>query len=471
MLMTLAEVIDATGGILLNPCMDLSNKVHGVTWDSRSVEKGSLFLALPGEKVDGHDYIASAVRSSAAACLVTREVTRADMAIASELECALIHVPDGMRAIRDIAAAWRDMIPATVVGITGSVGKTTTKDLVCSICSQAFRTVATFGNHNNELGVPATVLSAEKDTEVLVVEMGMRGLGQIADLCSYVKPGVGVITNIGVTHLELLGSQENIARAKGEIVSGLEPGGFALLPGDDAFTPFILDNCPVPEGVGVIRFGRGGDCDVRVTDIEVAENGACRFQLHLPGADPQTVVLSIPGEAAVDDSAAAAAVGYALGITPGDIVEGLLAARTSPMRFETSRSENGALLINDAYNANPDSMRAALTTLSGMKVPGRRIAVLGDMGELGIDEERFHREVGIFAARSNLDKLVCVGRLARHIAEAARSGGMPEDSVLAFDGVGDAVEYLREVVEPTDTVLFKASRSMGLERVVKGLGE
>lgn len=462
-------LLEAQVGTVLTPDLEGHRSLRGVTWDSRQVDADGLFVAIAGERVDGNDHVVSAIDAGASGVLVTREPSTATLAIAEEFDCLVIQVDDAATALKALAARYRATLGARVVGITGSTGKTTTKDLIASVLSTSFRTVATKGNYNNELGVPYTVLSANHDTEALVVEMGMRGQGQLTDLCSYVRPDIAVITNVGVTHMELLGSQDNIALAKGELLAALPADGIAVLNGDDPYTSFLLEHRAPIDGVQVITYGSGVTCDVRAVDVTLSDNAMPCFTLVLPDGSTHTVKLHLPGAHNVMNALAAAAVGFAMGVPSARVVEGLLLARPGAMRLETVSAENGAIIINDAYNANPDSMRAALSTLEKMEVVGRRIAVLGDMGELGDNESGFHREVGVFAARSGIELLICVGDLSRELAQAAMDAGMPAERVVHLRNVAEVLEYLAPQLGRGDVVLVKASRSMGLERVVKGL--
>lgn len=463
-------VITNSGGVNLTPEIDDDDVyMDNLTWDSREVRSGSLFLAMPGERVDGNDYVVPAINAGAKCVLVTRTPDPATLAVAGEFDCAVIQVGDPLAALRSMASVDTLVTSARIVGVTGSTGKTTTKDLIASVLSQSLETVATKGNHNNELGVPATILGIDEHTEALVVEMGMRGRGQITAMCDYVRPSIGVITNVGVTHMELLGSQDNIALAKGELISALPDNGVAVLNGDDPYTGFILEHCAHASSLKVITFGLSEGCDMRATEVHLGTDALPGFNITFPDGAMRMVSLKLPGSHNVYNALAAAAVGFSCGLGHEAIAAGLAAARSGAMRLQTEQASCGATLINDAYNANPDSMRAALSTLQRMDVKGRRIAVLGDMGELGEGEEGFHREVGTFAAGTGLDFLVCVGPLSRAMAEAAVEAGMAQDAVETCDCVEQAVALLSSMLGSDDVVLVKASRSMGLERVVKGL--
>ena len=487
----LAEVVEGT---LVASEADARRVVTGVALDSREVVDGAVFFAFVGEHADGNDFCAAAVEAGAGAVVTTREPSSSLRALAGEFVCPLVVADDAQAALRALAGWWRARLRCVVVGVTGSVGKTTTKDLVAGVLARRYKTHATSGNHNNEIGVPLTILSAPLDTEALVVEMGMRGEGQIASLAELAHPGIGVVTKIGSSHIELLGSREAIARAKGELLASLTPRGTAVVNADDEMTPALLDGAHIADGVRVLRFGLGegvgdtgdagsaGDAggagappDVTARGITFDETACAAFTLEVSGVGSADVTLAVPGLHAVTDALAASAVGVALGLDVTDIAIGLAQVRPAGMRMEVLAAPGGAKIVNDAYNANPESMSAALDTLADMTCSSRRIAVLGDMGELGGLSEELHAGIGERAAQlcaaGRLDALVCVGTLASHIAEGARCGGMPDGAVRFFDTAEEALSHLTGELAcgPGDVVLVKASRFMALERIVEGL--
>lgn len=468
--MTVSDIARVTGGEYVGDEFALRRIVSGLTWDSRTVMPDNVFLAMPGMHVDGNDYLRSAIQRGAGVVICTRPPHDNDVAVAGEFACPLVVVDDGVEALERIAGFWRDKIHAIVIGVTGSTGKTSTKDFLRSVFSQRFKTVATQGNQNNEIGVPATVLAAEEDTEVLIVELGMRGMHQIEHLCGYVKPNIAVVTNVGVSHMELLGTRENIARAKAELLSALPDTGCAILNADDEYTDLLVEVSGLAErGVTTRGFGIDAPCDVRAVNVEYDDDACARFDV-IAGEEPAvSVKLPIAGRHNVLNALAAYAAGMYAGIEPGDIVRGLAEAEPSGMRMDVVHLDGGATIINDAYNANPDSMRASLCTLTTLVGDGRRIAVLGDMGELGDDEYQMHVDVGTFAAKSGIDMLVCVGTLSVGIKAGALAADMDPAKVKSFTGVDEALEFLGRYVQEGDFVLVKASRFMELERIVKGL--
>jgi UDP-N-acetylmuramoyl-tripeptide--D-alanyl-D-alanine ligase len=440
--------------------------VSGLSIDSREVAPGALFLAMSGEHFDGHDYLLAALDAGARALMVTR--TRGDITPAVEaaerLGAAVVRVNDTIAALGAIASWHRNRLTCPVVGITGSTGKTTTKDMLTSVLAQAFRVVATQGNRNNEIGVPLTVLAADPNTEVLVVEMGMRGIGQIAELALIARPTMGLVTNVGMSHIELMHDETYVADAKGELIAALPDEGRAFLNGDDAFSERIAALSRAP----VTRYGLAESCDIRAESIELDEESRASFDVAWHGGR-YPVTLGVPGRHNAYNAIAAAAVALALGISCEQLALGLADARLSAMRMQVFETAGGVTVINDAYNANPVSMRAAVETLAGMRARGRRIAVLGDMAELGSFTELAHFQLGELVARLGIDVLVTAGPRAARIAEGARAAGMSPPAVRQCASVEEASEVLDDLLESGDITLVKASRVMGLERVVEGI--
>lgn len=482
------QILACTGGRFLVEPIDASALYTGISFDSREVQADWLYVALPGERVDGHRFVEEALRKGALGALVTDMPAASAKTLARELGAAIIEVPNTFHAITDIAEAWRGHLCGHVIGITGSTGKTTTKNLVRDVLSAKYRVVATKANQNNELGVPMTLLAADPETEMVVVEMGMRGPGQIAELCRFVRPQWGLVTNVSECHIELLGSMENIAAAKAELLAALPSGtGRAFVNAQDASTDLVLqtaqaarrdvdvytfaglkrDDAPVADGSGAAR-GR-----VWAEEGSLDEEGRPVFMLCAEGfgdeREKALCRLGLHGAHNVANACAAAAIARACGMTLPVIAEALSAAMPESGRQEVMRTRTGCTVINDAYNANPDSMRASLAAFRALPVAGRRYAVLGDMGELGDYARACHESVGTYAAGCELDELICVGELSAHIASAAVEGGMDDAHVSRASTVADVLEALDALLEPGDAVLVKASHFMGLERVVEGL--
>ena len=428
------QVAQAAGGRLVAPAPRPGGPARAVI-DSRAVGAGDLFVGLPGEHVDGGRFAPQALAGGAWGVLVAPEHAEAAQCA---MPGALIAVDDPLLALQRLATAWRRALACQVVGITGSVGKTSTKDILAAMLAQARRTVANRENLNTEIGLPLTVLEAPPDTEALVLEMGMRGPGQIAELTAIAEPDVGLITAVAPVHLELMGSIEAIAAAKAELVAGLRPGGTAVLPAGEALLePHRRDD------VATVTFGPGGDVEElpKGLDLKVAGVG---------GWDPISAHMR-------RNALAALAAARALGVEPS----GALQVALSSFRGQRTHLPGDIVVVNDCYNANPMSMRAALDDLAA-SASGRRVAVLGDMLELGPDEARFHAEVGAHAKAAGVNLLVAVGPRAAHFAD-----GYGE--VVALPDAQAAANTVSGLLQPGDTVLLKASRGVGLELVARAL--
>jgi len=434
--------------------------------DSREVSSGSAFFAMEGERSDGHDFVHAALTGGACIVVVSRadEDVRSAFSGAGRRDSALVLVADTTRALTTLAAYSRSRLSCPVIGVTGSSGKTTTKDFLNAVLATSLKVVATEGNRNNELGVPLTLLRAGRECGAVVVEMATRGRGQIAELCAIVKPTLGLVTNIGTSHIELLGSQEEIASAKGEMLACLPPTGRAFLNADDEWSALLAERSAAP----ITYYGLGERADVLAGDVVSDPRGCVSFVLHAPQGEAP-VTLAVPGRHNAYNAAAAAAVGLHLGLSLSSVVAGLGSAIGSPMRMEVFETAGGVTIVNDAYNANPASMRAAVATLRDMAAEGRRVAVLGDMAELGSLTELAHFRLGEDLAEGGVDLLVTVGPRARRIAEGARAAGLPAEAIAGADDAAGALELVSSLVAPGDVVLVKASRVMGLEAIVEGV--
>ena len=459
--LTAGEIADAVSGTLA--AIDAATTVTDVCVDSRAVPPGSLFVAIRGERADGHDFAAEVVAAGAVAVLSARPLVDA---AGAPLPC--IVVDDPVEALGRLAAdVRRTRLRCTVVAITGSSGKTSTKDLVAAVLSTMGPTVSAAGSFNTEVGVPLTILSADETTEFLVVEMGMRGEGHIAYLVDIARPDVGVVINVGSAHLGMLGSREAIARAKGELVRGLTADDIAILNADD---PLVRDMAATT-AARVVTFGEAPDSDVRATDIRIDDLARPSFTLtDARSGEAKPVSLQFSGEHYVPNALAAATVALCLGGSLEQVADGLRAAEpASRWRMEVSVAPGGFTVVNDSYNANPESMRAALKTLAAMAAGRRTWAVLGEMRELGDDAMVEHDAIGRLAVRLDISRLVCVGEGTRvmHLG-ASNEGSWGEESIHVPD-VDAAIALLAEHVRADDVVLVKASRSIGLERVAEAL--
>jgi len=450
----LADIATAVGGDL-SANTDPDTVVTGVSIDSRSVTTGDLFIALPGERADGNAYAEQALSAGAAGVLGQR----ADFAGA-------VIVEDTQEALGLLAAAVHRRLPDLVtVGMTGSSGKTSTKDLLAAVLSDAAPTVAPAGSANNELGMPLTILSCTPQTRYLVLEMGARGVGHIAYLCSIATPSVGIELNVGSSHVGEFGSREAIAKAKSELVRALDSGSVAVLNADDPLVMAMAKQTPAR----IVTFGESAHADVRISDVTLDELARPRFTLTCDGQSA-AVSLRFAGEHMAANAAAAAAAAINVGIPLADVARSLTTAEPrSRWRMEIHQTDAGVTIINDAYNANPESVRAALKALVAMKVPGRTWAVLGEMLELGEESTELHDAIGRLAVRLDVNRLVAVGSGARPIhLGAAHEGSWGDESAWVEDPQA-ALALLREQLAPGDVVLVKASRSIGLEQIAEGL--
>lgn len=462
--LTVDRLVEILSGEVLIGHGDLM--VNGLATDSRRVEPGNAFVAFPGEFVDGHDYLVPAMERGARALVVTAApgALAAQLEVARERDVTVVRVRGALAAVQALASFHRSRLFCPVIGVTGSTGKTTTKDFITNVVSQGHRVIATEGNQNNELGVPLTVLRAGADTDVLIVEMAMRGQGEIAALARIAQPTAGLVTNVGTSHIERLGSQEAIARAKGELVEAVASEGRVFLNGDDAFSAHLSEL----SSAEVVTYGLSDACDLRAEEVTTDESSLPSFTLITP-IGKREVRLAIPGRHNVYNALAATAVALFLEIPLDDIVYGLETSEPGQMRMQSFETAAGVRVINDAYNANPTSMRAAIETLGDITGAAKRVAVLGDMAELGSLTELAHFRIGEEVARLPIDALVTVGERARRIADGARAEGMDDALIRPCTTTDEAAEVLDDLLEPGDVVLIKASRVMGLERIVEGI--
>ncbi len=458
--MSLQQIASACNGTYVGDDSLLATEVTSVVTDSREVTEGALFIALRGERVDGHRFIPEVFARGAAAVISEEEL--ADPA------GPYIRVTSGPQALADIAAYYRGTLSIPIVGITGSVGKTSTKEMIATVLEQKYRVAKTEGNFNNEIGLPLTLLRIRAEHEVAVVEMGISDFGEMHRLARMTRPDICVLTNIGRCHLENLGDRAGVLRAKSEIFDFLEPDGAIVLNGNDDMLATIGDVrgvhpryylvCDGTEPVGC------GAYFVTADGIENHGLSGMAATLHLPGEDCR-IEEPIPGIHNIYNACAAACVGDLLGLTHAEIVSGIKEARTLAGRANRIEA-GGFFVLDDCYNANPESMRASLAVLAATE--GRRIAVLGDMLELGEDARALHAEVGAYAADCGVDLLFCTGELSEALADAAAAGGL---AARHLDTKKELIEQLLSEVRPGDTVLVKASHGMGFDEVVTALTE
>ena len=454
---TLIKIAEITGGELFGSPNTL---ISEVTTDSRSSVSSSIFAAIVGQRVDGHDFVAQALKSGALASLVSKPVT-GDYILVPKPSFEIDPV---IYALGKLAAFARNELGnINVVGVTGSSGKTSTKDIIGQVLKHSGPTQTSAGSQNNELGLPLTILATDLDVENLVLEMGMRGLGHISYLCQIANPTISVVTNVGQAHIGEVGSIENIAKAKSEIVQGLAPDNWAILNHDD---PNVL-NMRNSTRAQVLTYGLSPDADVRALNVSALADGTHEFDIQIAG-ETAHVHLPLLGEHNVLNALAATAVGIACGMNLSAIVQALSSVSLlSPWRMERSVLASGVTVINDSYNANPESMAAALRALAGIAPSGHSWAVLGPMEELGEISIEQHDAIGRLAVRLDISHLVAVGQKAKALYLGALQEGSWNGESVWFPDFSSACDYIVERVQSPDVLLFKASRSGQFEQLAQ----
>lgn len=469
-MLTLADIFEALTGVRPGTATQV---ITEACIDSRQVIPGALFVALPGERVDGHEFINEAFERGAHIALIQQDlsarfrlvdlrnvVATADLQLPEIPFCLLVE--NSLLALQQVARFWRRKLNLRVIGITGSVGKSTTKEVVAEVLGQRYRTLKNPGNLNNEIGLPLTLLRLGEGHEVAVLEMGFYVPGEIAFLCNLAMPQVGIVTNVGTVHAERAGSQEAIARGKAELVQALPPApeGTAILNYDDPWVRGMAEETRAR----VFFYGLDPQADLWADQVEGLGLEGIRFRLHYQG---ESLYLRVPmiGRHSVHTALRAAAAGLVEGLSWQEIVSGLRLGHTQ-LRLVAVRTESGALILDDTYNASPESTLAALNLLEELE--GYKVAVLGDMLELGPYERQGHELVGVRAAEV-ADELVTVGERARLIADAAQRAGLEARAITVLEDSQQAIEYLRNRLKEGDVVLIKGSRGMRMERIVAAL--
>lgn len=443
--------------------------VTGVTTDSRKAGAGQLFVPLVGEQFDGHEYLEQAVNNGAVAALWQkgRELPEA------LADFPLLIVGDTLLALQRLATAYRSELFVRVIGITGSNGKTTTKDMTAAILGTAYKVHKTEGNLNNHIGLPLTVLQLDEDTEVAVLEMGMSDFGEIELLTKIAQPDAAIITNVGDAHMLQLGSRAGIAKAKLEIALGLSEDGMLLYNGDEPLLEEELGRAILPSGINRRTFGLTERNEWSASDIVISsEQTAFTALFNGTPSGLGTVRIPVPGQHNVSNALAAIAVGRYFGVPAPKIVEGLNNMKLTGMRIQPLEAFNGAKILNDAYNANPTAVRAAIDLVEQLEGYGRKWIVLGDMLELGEEEQELHYGIGAYITPSKADAVLTFGPLSQHTVEGAKSRFSKEAAdayLLHFDDKEELTAWLRNKLEPTDIVLIKGSRGMRMEQIVQAL--
>ncbi|WP_332455192.1 UDP-N-acetylmuramoyl-tripeptide--D-alanyl-D-alanine ligase [Paenibacillus crassostreae] len=458
---TLGEIAMMCGGTVVHH-RDRDKHISGVTTDSRHMTAGSLFVPLVGERFDGHKFAAQGLVEGAGATLWQR-----DHGAFPNPEGAVIAVDDTLEALQRLAKAYLHEIGCKIIGITGSNGKTTTKDMVAALLETTYKVHKTEGNFNNHIGLPLTILGMSEGVDIVVLEMGMSGRGEIEKLSSIAHPDVAIITNIGESHLLQLGSRQEIAAAKLEIVSGMKQGGLLIYNGDEPLIPHVLSESSTVKDLKTFTFGFNSDNDDYPTGMMFHGKGII-FTSYVH----KELGLDLPllGRHNVLNGLAALAVARHFAVSEDNIREGLSHLKLTGMRIEPIVSENGLTVLNDAYNASPTSVKAAIDVLQSMKGYRRKIAVLGDMLELGTQEAEYHTEIGKYITTEKLDLLYTFGPLSSHTAKAAIAN-LHHSTVFAFTDKAELIHHLKENIDCKDIVLVKGSRGMKLEEVVNALIE
>ncbi len=463
-MLTIEEIIKATGGKILHGSYALP--VSGISIDSRTIKDGELFVAIKGDVFDGHNFIDEAVKKGACGVIVQEGHPVSGSMFQNGL---VISVHDTLPALQEIARYHRSKFTLPVIGITGSNGKTTTKEMLWSILSQKFPVLKTDGNLNNHIGVPLTLFRLNSSHQMAIIEMGISERGELTGLCQIAAPDAAVITNIGPTHLEKLGRIENVAEAKGEILKFITSDGSCILNRDDKF----FDVFKAMSSGRIISFGMSSLADVYIeyneTDVEDKSPGSIDFKLICPSGKIN-INMHVIGLHNLYNAACAAAAAHAQGISLADIKAGL--EKFTPVKMRSVVEKVGyTYVINDTYNANPASMVAAIDALKTFRKGKRRFAVIGDMLELGENTIIAHRDLGIYIAGAGVDGLIAVGEFAGYVAEGAAEAGMNENMVRAFNDYPQTLEQIKEWIAEGDIILVKGSRGMRMERIVEGLKE
>ncbi len=438
--------------------------LQGVSTDTRTLAPGMLFIAIRGEKHDAHQFLATAVERGASGLLIERDQTNL---ATLPTHVAILEVDDTTHALGALAAGHRATFAGPVIAITGSNGKTSTKEMCAAILSVAAPCLKNEGNLNNQFGLPLTLLKRSGEQKRLVVEIGMNHVGEIAPLAAIAQPTIAIITNVGSAHLGHMGSREIIAEEKGALIAALATDATAILNADD---PLVMSQAPRTRA-RIVTFGhRTKNADFRAEEIRFEPTGHFRFQLITPQGKRTVRVIGLD-EICISNALAAAAAAQSAGITLEEIECGLAAYRPAHGRMEILHRSDGVTLIDDTYNANPQSMEAALKSVARHKGAQRAIAVLGDMGELGDDAGTAHQALGQLAARLGIDFLIVLGEYAAQVLDAAKAAGFPENHARLVQNHEEAAAYVATLLRPGDWVLAKGSRSMRMERVLEALAE
>ena len=452
------DILKVTKGQLITG--DENTTLDSFSKNSKEIQEGDFYFGFKGENVNGSIFFEEALEKGAKGCIL-QEVEITEEHIKKYKDKVIIKVDDVVTAVQEIAKLKRSLYDIPVIAITGSVGKTSTKDIVASVLAGKYKTLKTKGNYNNHIGLPLTILKLQ-DHEALVVEMGMNHFGEISVLTKIAKPTVAIITNIGTAHIGILGSRENILKAKLEILEGLQEGGKIIINNDnDLLHSWYEEN---KDKYNIVTYGIDNESDFMAENIISSESGS----KYILKGENKSVTVPVGGNHFVQNSLCAIAVGKVHNIDTDTIINGIEKFELTKRRMDITKLENGATIINDCYNANFDSMKSALEYLG--KIENRRkIAVLGDMLELGDYSKKLHEMVGIEVAKNNIDILVTVGNEAKYISDVASKNGMKKEDIIECNSNMEAINIIKDIMDKNDSLLFKASNGMHFEEIIKGI--
>lgn len=458
------ELIKAVSGKIIQGDQDYS--INRISIDSRTLIPGDLFFAIIGPSFDGHDFIIEAFNKGAVGAVICKSVSSLLQSEEIDKNKVIVEVKDTLSALQDWSKHYRDKFKTFNICVTGSNGKTTTKEIIAHILSQEISLLKTSGNYNNEIGIPLTLLKLNKSHKILVVEMGMRGLGEIKTLANFIPPDLAVITNIGEAHIGLLGSKDNIFKAKSELLQSLDKDGIAIINRDD---PYFFKMLEIVKYKKIYTFGIDNKSDIVARNIRMVSDKGMRFTLEMKNDKSREIYFPLLGRYNIYNALAAVAVAFALGIELDLIERRLSSFKPLDMHMQLSNFYNGIKILNDSYNASPISVKSALETLAEAAQNNRKIAILGDMLELGEKSDFYHKEIGKEIVKLSIDILITVGEGGKIIAQSSKDEGMAKEQVFSFkkNEKKNLAKKLLNLIKPGNFVLLKGSREMKMEDILE----